>query len=156
MQRMLIASASATAGAQCFELHDMDPVDLAAASPIRAQDINFDGYNDIVLSARAGAANTYARYWIYQPATNQFADLGELPELMIDHTHRRLSTYERNGNAGMAFEARDYTFVGETLTLIRSDVQSSSAQPDVFLRVVSIRRGRNMQVIERRRIEARH
>ena len=38
------------------------------------QDINFDGWLDLLLMTKQGSANTKAEYWLYNPKADRFRD----------------------------------------------------------------------------------
>jgi hypothetical protein len=91
------------------------------------QDINFDGWLDLLLMTEQGAANAKAEYWVYDPATDRFRDLGEFPMFRVDAAHKRLSTYVSNGPAGLDFEKRDYGFQGNDLIVVSEETQKPMA-----------------------------
>jgi hypothetical protein len=87
------------------------------------QDINFDGWLDLLFMTEQGAANSKAEYWVYDPAADRFRDLGEFPMFRVDAAHKRLSTYISNGPAGLGFEKRDYAFEGNDLIVMSEETQ---------------------------------
>lgn len=149
----LLVSRAKPALSQTLQVREVDPLSVRDSCSVRTTDINFDGYNDIVVDLRAGVANTYAQYWYYEPGSRSFKDLGEYPELQADAARKRLKTYERNGYGGREYEAREYSFAGGTLVLERREVQVAIANGDAFERTVSIRTGTEMKVIEKKRVD---
>jgi hypothetical protein len=138
--------------AQHFDLADIDPIDVSDKFSIEAEDINFDGYRDIVFDTRQGIANTYAHYWLFDPHSIGFEDLGEFPTFQIDEHTQRLSTYERNGYAGLQYERREYAYETGHLTLMRSEVQVATSKVDTFERTISTRQNGELRVTKRKHV----
>jgi hypothetical protein len=90
------------------------------------QDINFDGWLDLLLMTKQGSANAKAEYWLYDPAADRFRDLGEFPMLRVDALHHGLSSYVSNGPAGLDFEKRDYAFEGKDLVVTSEETRKPS------------------------------
>lgn len=139
---------------QTLQVKDMDALSVLDKCIVRTADINFDGYADVYVGLRAGAANTYAQYWWYDPASKNFAELGEYPELQADAARKRLKMYESNGSGGREYESREYSFDGGKLVLGRREVQAAIADEDGFERTLFLRRGAEMKVVEKRRVPA--
>ena len=137
---------------QVLHVKDMDALSVLDKCAVRTLDVTFDGYDDIFVDLRSGAANTYAQYWAYDSAARKFIDLGEYPELQPDRARKRLKTYERHGSGGREYEAREYSFADHALVLDRQEVQTALANEDAFERVVSVRRGGQMTVVERQHV----
>jgi hypothetical protein len=85
--------------------HTVQKLDVPSMTPLASdesfffggQDINFDGWLDLVLMTQQGSVNAKAEYWVYDPAVDQFRDLGEFPMFRVDTAQKRLSTYVSNG-----------------------------------------------------------
>jgi hypothetical protein len=114
--------------------HAVQKLDVPSMTPLAkdelfffgAQEINFDGWLDLLLMTERGSANAKAEYWVYDPAAGKFRDLGEYPMFRVDAVHKRLSTYVSNGPAGLDFEKREYAFEGKDLILMLEEVQKPS------------------------------
>lgn len=66
-------------------------------------DINFDGYNDLLLLVSIGATNTFYDYFIYNPSINKFVKDSVLKGLSSPHfdaNHKTISTQNAMGCAG--------------------------------------------------------
>ena len=83
------------------------------------------------MATRRGAANTYVDYWLFTPSKS-FTYLGNYPIFKVDAEHRRLSTYELGAHAGMIYEAKEYSFVREKITLMKSEKQEATAKTGVY------------------------
>ena len=111
--------------------HIIQKLDVLSMTPLAqdesfffgGQDINFDGWLDLVLMTQKGSANAKAEYWLYDPAGDRFHDLGEFPMFRVDAVHHELTTYVSNGPAGLDFEKRDYGFEGDDLVLISEETR---------------------------------
>ena len=101
-----------------------------------ATDLNGDGNLDLMIATSRGVANTYADYWRFVPASSTFAYLGNYPELAIDTATKRLKSYERGGAGGRLFQSREWAFDGDTLLVMREEVQEPTAKPGEFTRII--------------------
>jgi hypothetical protein len=117
-------------------------------------DVNFDGFLDLMIITRRGAANAYAQYWIFDSATSKFAVLGVYPVFRIDAQKHRLSTYERGGFGGLAYESKEYSFSNGKLVLMRDEKQSATSHPDQFRKVIRERIGGAMKTTKTESVKA--
>jgi hypothetical protein len=114
------------------------------------QDINFDGWLDLLFMTQRGAANSKAEYWVYDPAADRFRDLGEFPMFRVDAAHKRLSTYVSNGPAGLDFEKRDYAFEDNDLVVMSEETQEPSpGRPGWYVHTVRHRTDGKLVVVLR-------
>jgi hypothetical protein len=118
------------------------------------EDINGDGYLDLLLITRRGAANAYADYWLFQPAAGTYAYLGNYPVFRIDAPRHRLLTYERGGMGGMIFESREYAFQGSRIVLMQSVKQEATPRPGVFRKVTRERVGGILKIVRAQTVKA--
>jgi hypothetical protein len=117
-------------------------------------DINFDGYNDLLLATSRGAANTYADYWLFVPSTQEFSYLGNYPIFTVKPDHRQLSTYERGGDGGMIYQANDYRFIDDVLTLVASEKQERIDRKGTYRKSVFRLRDGKLHLVKRELIKA--
>jgi len=101
-----------------------------------ATDLNGDGNLDLMIATSHGVANTYADYWKFVPQSNRFAYLGNFPELAVDTLTKRLKTSERGGEGGRLFQNREWGFEGDSLVVMREEVQEAASKPGAFVRIV--------------------
>jgi hypothetical protein len=59
------------------------------------QEINFDGWLDLLFMTEQGAAKSKAESWVYDPAADRFRDFGEFPMFRVNAAYKRLSTCMR-------------------------------------------------------------
>jgi hypothetical protein len=121
---------------QRLEVHDMTPEPPGGKFFFGAIDLNRDGFLDLLIATRRGIANTYADYWRFVPASNRFAYLGNYPIFSMDTTSHRLTTYERGGLGGRVYQAREWDFEGDSLVVLREEVQEATGIPGQFRRIV--------------------
>jgi hypothetical protein len=97
-------------------LEDCDWSDMEAPSRdsdwFRAEDVNFDGYNDIYLMTHWGATgNQFGCVWLYNPATGRF-DYGKefraLPRYWLQPATKTILTFDKGGMAGLGYDANRY------------------------------------------------
>ena len=142
--------------------HTVQKLDVPSMTPLAmdelfffgAQEINFDGWLDLLLMTERGSANAKAEYWVYDPAAGKFRDLGEYPMFRVDALHKRLSTYVSNGPAGLDFEKRDYAFEGNELILMREETQKPSpTRPGWYGHTVRRRKHGKLVVVLRQTVK---
>jgi hypothetical protein len=134
--------------------HTMQKLDVSSMTPVAqdesfffgGQDINFDGWLDLVLMTQKGSANAKAEYWLYDPSADRFRDVGEFPMFRVDAVQHRLTTYVSNGPAGLDFEKRDYAFEGNDLVVMSEETRKPSpSRPGWY--VHTIRRLKNGKLV---------
>jgi hypothetical protein len=121
---------------QELKVHGMMPVREGERFFFGGTDINFDGFLDLELITRSGVANAYADYWLFAPASNSFAYLGNFPILKVNAETHRLSSNERGGYGGMIYEAREYAFVDGKLEVMRCEKQEATKRENVFRKTI--------------------
>ena len=85
--------------------HDGNETVVIDETTLLAKDMNFDGYEDILLATTSGTVNSYYYLWLCDPAEGNFVAYPGFEELSAPTPNpetERVSTYER-GNAA------DYT-----------------------------------------------
>jgi len=132
----------------------MHPVGKDETFFFGGQDLNFDGLLDLMLITQRGGANATAAYWIFNPKTKVFESLGTHPVFTVDTEKKRLKTYIRGGSAGLIYEAREYAFVDQKLTLMREEKEQATSQPAVFRKVIRERAGGVMKVVKTETVRA--
>lgn len=132
----------------------MHPVGKDETFFFGGQDINFDGLLDLMIITQRGGANATAAYWLFNPKTKTFESLGTYPVLTVDTEKKRLKNYIRGGSAGLVYEAREYSFVDQKLTLMREEKEHATSQPDAFRKVIRERVGGVMKVIKTETVRA--
>jgi len=145
--------------------HTVQKLDVPSMTPraqgesffFGGQDINFDGWLDLLLMTEQGSANAKAEYWVYEPAADRFRDLGEFPMFRADAAHKRLSTYISNGPAGLDFEKRDYAFQGNDLIVMNEETQKPSpSRPGWYVHTVRRRKDGKLVVVQRQTVRQPH
>jgi hypothetical protein len=135
---------------QEMNVPSMTPLAQGESFFFGGQDINFDGWLDVLLMTEQGAANARAEYWLYDPTTERFRDLGEFPMLRVDAAHKRLSSYVSNGPAGLDFEKREYAFQGNDLIVLSEETQKAVAgRPGSYVHTIRQRTDGKLVVVHR-------
>jgi hypothetical protein len=117
-------------------------------------DINFDGFADLYVITSAGTANAYARYWRFVADRSSYEDLGNVPVFKRDADSQRLTTHERNGAAGLAYEDCEYRIEAGKPVLWRQERQEESERAGTFERTVAPREGSELKVVEHTQVTA--
>lgn len=142
--------------------HTVQELDVPSMTPLAqdesfffgGQDINFDGWLDLLFMTEKGAANSKAEYWVYDPAADRFRDLGEFPMFRVDAADKRLNTYISNGPAGLGFEKRDYAFEGNDLIVLGEETQEPSPRrPGSYVHTVRHRQHGKLVVVSRKTVK---
>lgn len=115
---------------------DMQPAGLEEPLFFGPQDINFDGYLDLMLRTRHGLVNAAALYWLFESTSASWTPLGEYPILEPDAEARRLFTLERGGHGGRIYDRNEYSIIDRQMTLLRSERQRLLRQPSTFQRTI--------------------
>jgi hypothetical protein len=140
------------AASQTLQVKDMMPLLPGAKVFFGGQDLNFDGYKDLMIIISHGVANAYADYWLYDPNTRNFVSLGEYPVFTVDQAARRLKTYERGGSGGMIYESRQYAFLEGKLTVMRVEKQEAIEGSPNFRKTIEERKDGKLVTIERQTV----
>ena len=139
---------------QKLDVPSMTPLAQDESFFFGAQEINFDGWLDLLLMTERGSANAKAEYWVYDPAADRFRDLGEFPMFRLDAVHKRLSTYVSNGPAGLDFEKRDYAFEGNELIVMSEETQKPSpSRPGWYVHTIRRHKDGKLVVVLRQTIK---
>jgi hypothetical protein len=112
-----------------LEVPDMAPVPPGQGFFFGPQDLDADGYADLLLATDRGVANAYARYWRFDPAAGAFVDLGTFPILSVDPATRRITSYERGGAGGSTSTRTEYAWRGGRLEPVRAEGPGPAGEP---------------------------
>lgn len=150
--RQLHVEAGSSTPAQVLPIDN--PLDSVDAWELGTDDINFDGYADLYLVTSRGSVNEFAHYFLYVPEQHMFEDIGTFPVFKLDRSARRLSTYVKNGYAGLDHESSEYTIVEGKPLLIRQERQSATDDPSIFVNTVRERVQGELKVIAEKKVRA--
>lgn len=131
---------------------DIEEPPLSKSEFFSAEDINFDGYEDIRLMNWWGATgNTGYVYWLFDPQKSLFArnnDLSNLSNPMPHPETKTITTYGVGGMAGMIYGSRTYKFDDSgKLILIREEGQDWVENKKYFLKTISELKNGEMVII---------
>jgi hypothetical protein len=105
---------------------------------LKAVDLNFDGYQDLMLQAGAGATgNVWYVVWLFDPEKGKFIlapELTDLEGLEADPAEKVLTTFGKGGAAGQVCSGARYRWEGGRLEMVRSVTQDQNAGG--FVRVI--------------------
>jgi hypothetical protein len=134
--RAILAQPDGGIQPQRLEVHDMTLEVPGEKFFFGAVDLNRDGFLDLLIATSLGMANTYADYWRYVPGSSRFLYLGNYPIFSVDSVSRRLTTYERGGDGGRVYQAREWGFERDSLVVLREEIQEVTGTPGRFLKIV--------------------
>jgi len=144
-----VSKADGSSWTQSLAVHGMMPIMKTEDFFIAAEDINFDGYNDLSFATSRGVANTYADYWLFDPPQAAFRYLGNYPLFKVDLQRRELTTYERGGDGGMVYKSKRYAIVNGAPIVVASEEQEATDVNSVYRRTVSELRDGRLTVVKR-------
>ncbi len=119
------------------------------------QDINFDGNADLMLIIERGVANATALYWLFDAHSGLYSALGAFPVLRPEPGTHKLSAFRRNGEGGLLYEKREYSFEGSKLVLVRSETQQSTGTRGVYRRVLKERVNGQLKMIRSQTLQGK-
>lgn len=105
---------------------------------LRAIDVNFDGYKDLVLLDWYGATgNKGYSFYTFDRLSTSFifnTDLGGLENPQFDDTNKRIRTHSVGGMAGNIYRNETYKYENGKLKLIHAVYQDFDQNTDHFIR----------------------
>jgi len=131
----------------------MEPPPRAETDPpwFHAEDVNFDGFEDIFILTTWGATgNQSGCMWLFNPASQRFEyskEFSDLPRHWLDTTRKTIVTFGGGGMAGMVHQGERYKIENGHLALIYSESQDWDQDKKQFHCTVQERQGRSMVTI---------
>jgi hypothetical protein len=120
-----------------------------------AQDINFDGYQDIKLQIMWGATgNRIFDFYVYHPATQQFVfspAISQLSNPLPLADKQELEVFWNGGMAGEIYSKDRYKIKGEVVTLVYSEHQNWDPEQQVLIKVIKVRKNDTLVTIKKER-----
>ena len=119
---------------------DFTSYDEAENYPVRTEDVNFDGTDDLVVTVALGASNSWHQFFLwngseYEHASWNCGDETGLPNLSLFPELGLVSTYCNAGSAGLENALRLYRWDGAQLLVVRYAVSASTDSGTILLRV---------------------
>lgn len=131
---------------------------FAPVLSLEAQDVDFDGYNDLVFLADAGATgNTSYMVWLFDPKTNTFVahpEFRDLTSMSVDPKSKRIHTHAKGGMAGMIYEDETYVWQDSKLVVVESETQEEIGESQYLYRTERKREGADLKVTREEIIQA--
>jgi len=97
---------------------------------LTAEDVNFDGYQDLKLLCWRGATgNEGFKYWLYDHKSGTFiynSSLDGLSNPTPNSETQEICTHSNMGSAGMEYSNKCYKFINGKLTLVKAVTQSGT------------------------------
>jgi uncharacterized protein len=143
-----------------FQILDarMDESPYQNAEYFQAEDINFDGYNDVKLLIMWGATgNLIYDYYIFDPTTEKFAfskPVSDLLNPVPNPTSKELEVYWNGGMAGNVYTRQRFKYEGQKPVLIWQEDQDWDKGKKAFIKTVKERKNNEMTITETQEIPA--
>ena len=114
--------------------------DEAENYPVRTEDVNFDGTDDLVVTVALGASNSWHQFFLwngseYEHASWNCGDETGLPNLSLFPELGLVSTYCNADSAGLENSLHLYRWDGARLLVVRYAVSASTDSGTILLRV---------------------
>lgn len=119
------------------------------AERLSAIDLDFDGYADLALLSTLAMANSWSRYWRFDPSAQRFVPAGELETLTPDSAARELTHFNRGGHGGRLWTAARWRWMDTALVRVAEEEQDALGDGERYVHVV--RRMRDGKMAEIRR-----
>jgi hypothetical protein len=142
-------------------LTDLDPnleCESLGTFSYSVEDINFDGYLDFKFSCWRGVTgNEGFRYLIYDKNQKRFRYTGQFIDfsnIKADQNKKEITTFRKEGSAGMIYVAETYKWLNRKLTLMERETQQPIEEDgNKFQRIKEKRVGGHMVIVEREIIQ---
>lgn len=122
-----------------FDDEDDGPIDFAPGDPMTLEDVDCDGYKDLLVRNSVGVhGDTWYRLYRFDAARRQFVEYRPFKELAyagVDCRTKLVKTYVNIGAAGCMYEAGWYQWVNQVLSPIRIESQDEDGSFDRTFRV---------------------
>lgn len=120
-----------------------------------AQDINFDGYQDIKLQIMWGVTgNRIFDFYVYDPITRQFVFSPAISQLSnpIPITDKEeLEVHWNGGMAGEIYSKDRYKIKADVITLVYSERQNWNPEQQVLIKVIKVRKDNKLITVKEER-----
>lgn len=126
---------------QTISFRDELPTTREGLNPISFEDIDCDGYRDIVVTQTVGVhGDTWERLFRFDPTIKKFVEVKgfeQYPSPEADCKRKILHTYVESGAAGCIYERGTYHWVAGKLEPLEKESQEASTDGrDAFVRTV--------------------
>jgi hypothetical protein len=142
------------------DLRLMEPPPRAATDPswFHAEDVNFDGFQDIYLMMSKGATgNQDVCMWLYDPEIGRFEYSKEFSQLgrhWLDAATKSIFVFGTGGMASTVYNARKYDVEGNLPVLIYTEIQDYDNGKKLYHCVIQEQRGNAMATVRDELAEA--
>jgi len=113
------------------------------------KDMNFDGYDDVITIANAGASNTFYMVWVFDKKSKKFVPKEKFRELCGPEPNpdtKTIHTHMTGGMAGLLYTDKIYQYKNENLVL-KKQIDQEEIISDYFFRETNhFENGRSVKV----------
>jgi len=118
------------------------------------EDINYDGYEDIVLESGSGAYNFNYLYFLYDPKTHSFGDTPTLEATnpAVDKEARTITSFSKGRGLGDYYTEETYQLENGTYVLVErvtQDIENWDDPDSGYIRITEQRINKKLQEINR-------
>jgi hypothetical protein len=125
----------------------------------RAEDLNFDGYDDIYVLTNWGATgNELGCVWLYDPKASRFEfsrEFSELGRFTLDPATKTIATHSNGGMAGTIFQAAKYIIENNRPVPVVTVAQDFDFDKKEYHCIVQQRCGRGNDLLTVRDVRAK-
>lgn len=141
-----------------YEDNENAPIDYAAGDIITLEDVDCDGYKDLLVRSSVGVhGNAWFILYLFDPSKHQFieyAPFADLPYVSVSCRTGMVKTYVNSGAAGCAYQAGLYHWVNHVLLPVRIESQELVGWGSPFRRTIRVWRNDKEIVLSEKSIPA--
>jgi TPR repeat protein len=120
---------------------------------LETADLNFDGYQDLMLRSWAGATgNAGHLIWMFEPEREEYVfskELSELPGLRVHPAEKALTSFMKGGHGGMICGSTVYRWVDGRLTAVAGVSQDWDPEAGAYVKVIEEQAGGQLMKVRR-------
>lgn len=133
---------------------DEAPTGFAPGPEVRFEDVDCDGYKDLLVAKLVGRSGD-SWYYLYRfsPKERKFVEYAAFSDLAYDGVNCRtkiVKTYVNSGAAGCSYEAGQYRWIEGVLLPVR--IESQDLSRDAFVRTIRTYKNGEPTVVSERKL----
>lgn len=107
-----------------------------------ANDVNEDGYNDLLVIEFSGASNDFGRFYIYDPIKKDFSRdnlLSDLSNPVYDRINKTIVSAGTCGQAGLCYTIKKFKIIeGKFVLIYLEEQRQSESDSNLYVKTIKI------------------